>query len=118
MNYIIQNDLSSFIYITNSSNSSITSSQLIQLMTNPTSVNLSNQNNSKSQFDIVHLRNKNFINWTRDYKRLSELYYFDIFEGHNYLSTLYLKHCSNKSIAVDHPWQTYLKTYGPSHLHR
>ena len=73
---------------------------------------------SKSQYDIVHLRNKNFIHWVRNSNRIIEPYYFDLFEGHNALSALYLKHCSNKSIAVDHPWQNYLKTYGPSHLHR
>jgi len=50
--------------------------------------------------------------------RLGHAYYINPQEGHNYLCALYLKHCSNKSIAMDHPWQAYLKTYGPSHLHR
>lgn len=31
---------------------------------------------------------------------------------------MYLKYCGNKSIAVEHPWQTYLQTYGPYHLRR
>jgi hypothetical protein len=31
---------------------------------------------------------------------------------------MYLRFCGNKSIAVEHPWQTYLQTYGPYHLRR
>jgi len=42
----------------------------------------------------------------------------DVQRGHSLLTWLYLNHSSNKSIAVDHTWQSYLKTYGPSHLHR
>ena len=38
--------------------------------------------------------------------------------GHSFITALYLMHSSNKSIAVDHTWQNYLKRYGPSHLHR
>jgi len=36
--------------------------------------------------------------------------------GHNLLCSLYLRNCGNKSIAVEHPCQAYLKTYGPAHL--
>jgi hypothetical protein len=42
----------------------------------------------------------------------------NVLRGHSMITTLYLTHSSNKSIAVDHTWQAYLKTYGPSHLHR
>lgn len=42
----------------------------------------------------------------------------NVLRGHSLITTLYLMHSSNKSIAVDHTWQAYLKTYGPSHLHR
>jgi hypothetical protein len=42
----------------------------------------------------------------------------DASRGHSLLTWLYLTHVSNKSIAVDHTWQAYLKTYGPPHLHR
>ena len=42
----------------------------------------------------------------------------DLSEGHNLFTALYLRYCSNKSIAVEHGWQEYLKTYGPAHLRK
>jgi hypothetical protein len=42
----------------------------------------------------------------------------NVLHGHSFITALYLTHSSNKSIAVDHKWQAYLKTYGCPHLHR
>ena len=50
--------------------------------------------------------------------RVSNPFEVDASRGHSLLTWLYLTHVSNKSIAVDHTWQAYLKTYGPPHLHR
>ena len=38
--------------------------------------------------------------------------------GHNYLCCMYLKFCGNKSVALEHPWQDYLRTYGCAHLRK
>lgn len=38
--------------------------------------------------------------------------------GHNALAALYLKNCGNKSVAVEHQWQEYLRQFGPTHLRR
>ena len=42
----------------------------------------------------------------------------DVAAGHNALCALYLRFCGNKSVAVEHPWHTYLRTHGISHLRR
>lgn len=57
-----------------------------------------------------------FLSWLTHPERVNELYYIDAANGHNYLCTLYLRHCGNKSIAVDHQWQDYLRAHGPVHL--
>lgn len=67
---------------------------------------------------IAIFRRQSTLNWLRSCDRICDPFYVDIHEGHNAIASLYLKHCSNKSIAVDHSWQAYLKTYGVSHLHR
>lgn len=36
-------------------------------------------------------------------------YWIDIHNGHNILTGVYLRYCANKSIAIEHPWQDYLK---------
>jgi len=38
--------------------------------------------------------------------------------GHNALAALYLKNCGNKSVAVEHQWQEYLRQFGPTHFRR
>lgn len=43
-------------------------------------------------------------------------YWIDVALGHNVLCALFLKNCGNKSIAVEHEWQDYLRQYGPHHL--
>lgn len=51
-------------------------------------------------------------------ENISEEFWIDSGQGHNKLCALYLKFCGNKSIAVEHTWQQYLRTYGPIHLKR
>jgi hypothetical protein len=55
---------------------------------------------------------------SNDYHRIGRDFWVDMAFGHNRLCALYLRHCGNKSVAVEHPWQDYLRTYGPSHLRR
>ena len=43
-------------------------------------------------------------------------YSVDLSAGHNRLCALYLKHCGNKSIAVEHQYHDYLRAHGPVHL--
>lgn len=54
--------------------------------------------------------------WLTDPARCLEPFYVDTANGHNYFCALYLRHCGNKSIAVDHEWQDYLRVHGPVHL--
>lgn len=56
--------------------------------------------------------------YLRSQYRINQPFAMNISNGHNYLSIVYLRHCSNKSIAVDHPAQVYLKQHGPTHLAR
>jgi hypothetical protein len=51
-----------------------------------------------------------------DQVRLGKEFWVDVSLGHNLLCALYLRFCGNKSVAVEHPWQEYLKTFGPHHL--
>lgn len=51
-------------------------------------------------------------------ERIGKEFWIDVSIGHNYLCALYLKYCGNKSVAVEHPWQEYLKIHGPFHLRR
>jgi len=39
-------------------------------------------------------------------------------DGHNRITALYLHYCANKSIAVEHESQEYLRIYGPQHLRK
>jgi hypothetical protein len=48
------------------------------------------------------------------YCRLGQEFWVDVATGHNTLCALYLKFCANKSVAVECPWQDYLRTYGPT----
>lgn len=50
------------------------------------------------------------------YIRVGSLFWVDAALGHNVLCSLYLRYCGNKSVAVEHTWQDYLRTYGPTHL--
>lgn len=47
---------------------------------------------------------------------MGALFWVDPALGHNILCSLYLRYCGNKSVAVEHSWQDYLRTYGPTHL--
>jgi hypothetical protein len=71
---------------------------------------------------IVVIKNefKHFFRWLigKNYYRLHSEFWIDPSLGHNLLCSLYLKHCSNKSVAVEHTWQSYLSIYGASHLRR
>ena len=49
-----------------------------------------------------------------EYSRLGGEYWIDPSIGHNKVCALYLKYCANKSVAVECPWQDYLRTYGPT----
>lgn len=48
--------------------------------------------------------------------RMGKAFWIDSSVGHNLLCSLYLRYCGNKSVAVEHSWQDYLRTYGPTHL--
>lgn len=48
--------------------------------------------------------------------RMGGEFWIDPSVGHNLICALYLKLCGNKSVAVDHVWQSYLQAHGPLHL--
>jgi hypothetical protein len=81
---------------------------------------------SEDHQEIVHIeyQYQGILKWmtstTPDRVRGQQIFFFwvDIAIGHNLLCAMYLRYCGNKSIAVEHPWQTYLQTYGPYHLRR
>jgi hypothetical protein len=50
--------------------------------------------------------------------RTTSEFWIDISIGHNYLCSLYLKYCANKSVAIECHWQEYIKTYGCLHLRK
>ena len=50
--------------------------------------------------------------------RMAQEFWIDVADGHNMLCSLYLRFCGNKSVAVEHPWQEYLREYGPKHFRR
>jgi hypothetical protein len=54
--------------------------------------------------------------WLTEPARSDQPFFVDAANGHNMFCTLFLRHCGNKSIAVDHPFQDYLKANGPVHL--
>ena len=62
--------------------------------------------------------NRKMKSYIADPNRAGEEFWVDSGLGHNYLCALYLRFCSNKSIAVNHAWQHYLRTYGPMHLRK
>lgn len=53
-----------------------------------------------------------------EFFRIGQDFWLDVAEGHNRLFALYLKFCGNKSVAVEHSWQDYLRTFGSAHLRR
>jgi hypothetical protein len=56
--------------------------------------------------------------WLSKPDRAGDLFHVNISNGHNALAALFLRHCGNKSIAVDHPWHEYLRVNGLMHLRR
>ena len=60
--------------------------------------------------------NGGLLGWicSTEYSRLGGEYWIDASIGHNKVCALYLKYCANKSVAVECPWQDYLRTYGPT----
>jgi hypothetical protein len=44
--------------------------------------------------------------------RIGGEFWIDISLGHNLICALYLKYCGNKSVAIEHVWQDYLKNNG------
>lgn len=73
--------------------------------------------------DNVELQNPDFtiplVQWLHtqhDFSRMGSDFWIDAAEGHNIMTALYLKNCGNKSVAVEHPWQDYLRTFGPFHM--
>lgn len=56
------------------------------------------------------------LKWLCSPCRIGEEWWIDMSQGHNHLCLLYLRYCSNKSVAVEHSCQEYLRTYGCSHL--
>jgi hypothetical protein len=62
-------------------------------------------------FLILHLLSCAFL-----LCRAGQAFWTDASVGHNILCSLYLRYCGNKSVAVEHSWQDYLRTYGPTHL--
>lgn len=63
---------------------------------------------------------RDLLQWmTRaEHDRVGQPFWIDASLGHNLLCTLYLKNCGNKSVAVEHEAQEYLRRHGPSHLRR
>jgi len=61
---------------------------------------------------------KDMLHWLSscDSDRMGMPFWIDSSVGHNLLCSLYLRYCGNKSVAVEHSWQDYLRTYGPTHL--
>ena len=45
-------------------------------------------------------------------------FWVDVQLGHSLLTALFLRYCSNKSVAVESPFQAYLAEQGPGHLRR
>ena len=60
---------------------------------------------------------RGLIKWLTSVTEYEE-FHVDEAVGHNHLCTLYLKCCGNKSIAIEHAWQDYLRTYGCMHLRK
>jgi hypothetical protein len=69
---------------------------------------------------ILTEESKRCLRWlcSTELYRIGQDFWVDISLGHNLLCALYLKHCGNKSVAVEQSWQQYLQTYGPLHLRR
>ncbi len=70
----------------------------------------------KSQALVAY--RKTLKKYLTDTDRIGQEFWIDARNGHNAICSLYLRFCSNKSIAVDYLWQNYLKTYGPSHFRK
>lgn len=54
--------------------------------------------------------------WLTSSARIGQEFWLDVKRGHNYLCCLHLKYCGNKSVAVECPWQDYLRMHGQYHL--
>lgn len=61
---------------------------------------------------------KKFLQWLSSPIHCGNEFAIDISIGHNYLCALYLKYCGNKSVAVEHSFQEYLRMYGSFHLRK
>lgn len=101
----------------------ISRESLLDMLTGPLSVILQYERLSE-QLEVIRLAPKycGLLRWLTSThpSRLTapHTYWIDVSIGHNLLCAMYLRFCGNKSIAVEHPWQTYLQTYGPYHLRR
>ena len=94
---------------------STTLSSILSIL--PSSGNASNVGTS----GIICARSDNMFKWLcsrEDVTRIGNYYWIDAMNGHNAITALYLHYCANKSIAIEHSWQEYLKTYGPAHLRK
>jgi hypothetical protein len=60
----------------------------------------------------------NIKEYLSSFLRVGGEFWIDAGAGHNALASLYLRFCSNKSVAVEHMWHNYLRTYGAAHLRR
>ena len=65
---------------------------------------------------VVSTRVSSFKSWLIQPSRRGHEFSINICNGHNALCAMFLRNCGNKSIAVEHPYHNYLKTYGPNHL--
>lgn len=63
---------------------------------------------------------KNFLKWisSTEPERVGREFWIDVADGHNLLCALYLRFCGNKSVAVEHTWQDYLRAHGPMHFRK
>jgi len=71
-----------------------------------------------NDFIYVNDHYHNIILWltSKESNRVGKEFWIDLSIGHNYMCALHLKYCANKSVAVESPWQDYLRNYGPMHL--
>lgn len=94
--------------------------QILNLLNNELSCLFYISDTDNRQIVTVRDDYKGIMKWmcSADIRRIGKDFWIDASFGHNIFCAIFLKFCGNKSIAVEHPYQSYLQTYGPSHLRR
>jgi Leucine-rich repeat (LRR) protein len=85
-----------------------------------TSTSTTSSTPSMEIITITDSNTKRLLNWltSTGAARVGKEFWVDLSVGHNCITSLYLKYCGNKSIAIEHDWHSYLVTFGPTHLRR